>query len=124
MFRIGDFSRLARVSARQLRFYEEMGLFAPAHADPQTGFAGRPVSLASGGAGADEHDIGELAQAQEHVAVGRVAERAGAAIHDDRPVEAGDHAQRHPWPSPCGTGLCGAGGGVGLGRGRVAGRLG
>jgi DNA-binding transcriptional MerR regulator len=38
MFRIGDFSRLARVSARQLRFYEEMGLFAPAHADPHTGY--------------------------------------------------------------------------------------
>lgn len=38
MFRIGDFSRIARVSARQLRFYEEMGLFAPAHADLQTGY--------------------------------------------------------------------------------------
>jgi len=38
MFRIGDFSRIARVSARQLRFYEEIGLFAPAHADPQTGY--------------------------------------------------------------------------------------
>jgi len=38
MFGIGDFSRIARVSARQLRFYEEMGLFAPAHADPQTGY--------------------------------------------------------------------------------------
>ncbi|HWA36984.1 MAG TPA: MerR family transcriptional regulator [Burkholderiales bacterium] len=38
MFRIGDFSRLARVSARQLRFYEEIGLFAPAHADPHTGY--------------------------------------------------------------------------------------
>src|SRR5262245_36617998 len=38
MFRIGDFSRIARVSARLLRFYEEIGLFAPAHADPQTGY--------------------------------------------------------------------------------------
>jgi DNA-binding transcriptional MerR regulator len=38
MFRIGDFSRIARVSARLLRFYDEMGLFAPAHADPQTGY--------------------------------------------------------------------------------------
>jgi DNA-binding transcriptional MerR regulator len=38
MFRIGDFSRLARVSARQLRFYEEVGLFAPSHADPHTGY--------------------------------------------------------------------------------------
>ena len=38
MFRIGDFSRIARVSARLLRFYDELGLFAPAHADPQTGY--------------------------------------------------------------------------------------
>jgi DNA-binding transcriptional MerR regulator len=38
MFRIGDFSRIARVSARLLRFYEEIGLFTPAHADPQTGY--------------------------------------------------------------------------------------
>jgi DNA-binding transcriptional MerR regulator len=38
VFRIGDFSRIARVSARQLRFYEEIGLFGPAHADPQSGY--------------------------------------------------------------------------------------
>jgi DNA-binding transcriptional MerR regulator len=38
MFKIGDFSRIARVSARQLRFYDEIGLLVPAHADPQTGY--------------------------------------------------------------------------------------
>jgi DNA-binding transcriptional MerR regulator len=38
MFRIGDFSRIARVSARLLRFYDEIGLFVPAHADQQTGY--------------------------------------------------------------------------------------
>lgn len=38
MFRIGDFSKIARVSARLLRFYDEMGLFTPVHADPQTGY--------------------------------------------------------------------------------------
>jgi DNA-binding transcriptional MerR regulator len=38
MFRIGDFSRIARVSARLLRFYDEIGLFTPARADPQTGY--------------------------------------------------------------------------------------
>lgn len=38
MFRIGDFSRIARVSARLLRFYDEIGLLAPEHADPQTGY--------------------------------------------------------------------------------------
>jgi DNA-binding transcriptional MerR regulator len=38
MFRIGDFSRIARVSARLLRFYDEIGLFVPAHADAQSGY--------------------------------------------------------------------------------------
>ena len=38
MFRIGDFSKIARVSARLLRFYDETGLFTPAHADPRTGY--------------------------------------------------------------------------------------
>jgi len=38
MFRIGDFSRIARVSSRLLRFYDEIGLFAPAQTDPQTGY--------------------------------------------------------------------------------------
>jgi DNA-binding transcriptional MerR regulator len=38
MFRIGDFSRIARVSARLLRFYDEIGLFVPAHVDSQTGY--------------------------------------------------------------------------------------
>ena len=38
MFRIGDFSRIARVSARLLRFYDEIGLLEPAHADSQSGY--------------------------------------------------------------------------------------
>lgn len=38
MFRIGDFSRVARVSARLLRFYDEIGLLTPVHADPRTGY--------------------------------------------------------------------------------------
>ena len=38
MFRIGDFSRIARVSARLLRFYDEIGLFVPAHVDGTTGY--------------------------------------------------------------------------------------
>jgi DNA-binding transcriptional MerR regulator/effector-binding domain-containing protein len=38
MFRIGDFSRIARVSARLLRFYDEIGLLAPEQADRQTGY--------------------------------------------------------------------------------------
>ena len=38
MFRIGDFSRIARVSARLLRFYDEIALLTPAHADARTGY--------------------------------------------------------------------------------------
>ena len=38
MFRIGDFSRIARVSARLLRFYDEIGLFVPANVDAQSGY--------------------------------------------------------------------------------------
>ena len=38
MFRIGEFSRIARVSARLLRFYDETGLFTPVHTEPQSGY--------------------------------------------------------------------------------------
>ena len=38
MYKIGDFSRIARVSSRLLRFYDEIGLLKPAHCDPQTGY--------------------------------------------------------------------------------------
>lgn len=38
MFQIGEFSRIARVSPRQLRHYEALGLFAPEQIDPATGY--------------------------------------------------------------------------------------
>jgi len=38
MFRIGDFSRLARVTIRTLHHYDEAGLLQPAHVDPGTGY--------------------------------------------------------------------------------------
>ncbi len=38
MFQIGEFSKIARVSPRQLRHYEAFGLFAPEHIDPMTGY--------------------------------------------------------------------------------------
>jgi len=38
MFRIGDFSRIARVSCRLLRYYDEIGLFKPARIDDATGY--------------------------------------------------------------------------------------
>jgi DNA-binding transcriptional MerR regulator len=38
MFKIGEFSTLARVSGHLLRHYDEVDLFKPAHVDPQTGY--------------------------------------------------------------------------------------
>lgn len=38
MFQIGEFSRIARISTRQLRHYDEISLFRPAHSDPETGY--------------------------------------------------------------------------------------
>ncbi len=38
MFRIGEFSQIAQVSGRQLRFYDQLGLLRPAHIDHQTGY--------------------------------------------------------------------------------------
>ncbi len=38
MFTVGEFSRLARVSKRLLRYYDEIGLLKPSHTDPMTGY--------------------------------------------------------------------------------------
>lgn len=38
MFRIGDFSRLARVTIKTLHHYDEAGLLQPLHVDKQTGY--------------------------------------------------------------------------------------
>lgn len=38
MFRIGDFSRLARVTIKTLRHYDEEGLLTPAHVDHSSGY--------------------------------------------------------------------------------------
>jgi DNA-binding transcriptional MerR regulator len=38
MFRVGDFSRIARVSGRLLRYYDSIGLFSPRRIDPVTGY--------------------------------------------------------------------------------------
>jgi DNA-binding transcriptional MerR regulator len=38
MFRIGEFSKIAQVSGRLLRYYEEIGLFSPIYTDQSTGF--------------------------------------------------------------------------------------
>jgi DNA-binding transcriptional MerR regulator len=36
MFRIGEFSKLTRVSVRMLRHYDQLGLLKPSHTDPMT----------------------------------------------------------------------------------------
>lgn len=36
MLKIGEFSRLARVPAKTLRYYDEIDLFKPAHYDEDT----------------------------------------------------------------------------------------
>ena len=38
MFRIGEFSRIAQVSGRLLRYYDEIGLLSPQSIDPETGY--------------------------------------------------------------------------------------
>ena len=38
MVRIGDFSKLSRVSIKALRFYDEMGLLPPISVDRFTGY--------------------------------------------------------------------------------------
>ncbi|MBM3759767.1 MAG: MerR family DNA-binding transcriptional regulator [Acidobacteria bacterium] len=51
MFAIGEFSRLARVTVKTLRHYDEAGLFKPAHVDRDSGYFTRlrnsRVSIAS-----------------------------------------------------------------------------
>jgi len=68
MLRIGEFSKLARVSIRMLRHYDEIGLLKPVHIDPYSGYryygekqlltAGRISALKSMGFGLSE--IGQL----------------------------------------------------------------
>src|SRR5215475_7733944 len=38
MFKIGESSKIAQVSGRLLRYYDDIGLFKPQHIDPWTGY--------------------------------------------------------------------------------------
>lgn len=38
MFQIGEFTKIAQVSGRLLRYYDEIGLLKPEYTDPQTGY--------------------------------------------------------------------------------------
>ena len=68
MLRIGDFSKLARISVKMLRHYDELGLLTPAMTDPETNYryyqedqlpiAGRIRSLRAMGFGLA--DIGRM----------------------------------------------------------------
>ena len=68
MLKIGDFSKLSRISIRMLRHYDEIGLLKPAEVDPFTGYryygetqlleAGRITTLRSMGFGLSM--IGEI----------------------------------------------------------------
>jgi MerR family regulatory protein len=52
MFKIGDFSKLSRVSVKTLRYYDELGMLKPAHVDHftiTTFRRGSPGAFALGG---------------------------------------------------------------------------
>ena len=38
MLKIGDFSKLSRISIRMLRHYDEIGILTPGHVDEFTGY--------------------------------------------------------------------------------------
>jgi DNA-binding transcriptional MerR regulator len=38
MFKIGEFAALTQIAVSQLRYYDEIDLFTPAHVDPDTGY--------------------------------------------------------------------------------------
>ena len=90
MFRIGEFSKLVRVSPRMLRHYEKCGLFCPAETDPYTGYRyyssgqipllSSIVTLRDLGFSIDE--MGEiLPRLDDHAYLGRVLRAKAASIH-------------------------------------------
>ena len=102
MLKIGDFSKLSRVSIRMLRHYDEIGLLHPVQTDPISGYryyqagqlsiAGRITALREMGFGLAE--IGQILSEPEDSArllqhVGSRLSRAGSA---ERRLEA------HPIP--------------------------
>jgi DNA-binding transcriptional MerR regulator/effector-binding domain-containing protein len=93
MFRIGEFSRLVRVSPRMLRYYDKCGLLRPAEVDRFTGYRlysaaqmpllMRIIALRDMGFGVDEIEetlpkLGDSAAMRE--ALRRKAEEIGAGI--------------------------------------------
>lgn len=92
MLKIGEFSKLSRVSVRMLRHYDEVGLLAPSEVDPMTGYryyserqlitAGRIAALRALGFGlSDTRELLRLYddRAALDAAPGRAAHPAGGA---------------------------------------------
>lgn len=89
MYTIGEFAAFGRVSVRMLRHYDEIGLLAPAHVDPSTGYRFyepaqlaplmRIVELRALGCSLD--DAADVLGALDHVTAMRtVLERRGRAL--------------------------------------------
>jgi DNA-binding transcriptional MerR regulator len=71
MFRIGEFSQIARVSGRLLRYYDSIGLLRPVRTDPQTGY--RYYSAAQ---------LGELNRILALKELGLTLDQIGRMLHD------------------------------------------
>ncbi|MCL2568588.1 MAG: MerR family transcriptional regulator [Oscillospiraceae bacterium] len=98
MFKIGEFSKLVRVSARMLRYYEKCGLLEPAEVDHFTGYRMysatqipllmRITTLRDMGFGVDE--IAELLpQFQDAAAMRQALKRKQDEIHEIVAIEQG-----------------------------------
>src|SRR4051794_7492484 len=61
--------------------------------------AGRAVALGPDRARGGQHDVGHRPDGREHLAVGRAAERSGAAVDRGPAVGGGHHVHEHPRPA-------------------------
>jgi DNA-binding transcriptional MerR regulator/effector-binding domain-containing protein len=76
MLSIGDFARLGEVSPRTLRHYDDMGVLAPVHVDPTTGYR--------------FYSVAQLARLHQIVALrdlGFGLDQIGELLDDDPPLE-------------------------------------
>jgi DNA-binding transcriptional MerR regulator len=76
MFKIGEFSRLSRVSVRMLRHYDQLGLLRPSQTDPFTGYR--------------YYSAGQLPRLNRILALrdlGFSLEKIGALLDEDLPAE-------------------------------------
>ena len=69
MLKIGDFSKMAMVSVRMLRYYDEHGLLSPVRIDPESGYR--------------YYDVSQLAEVQEI----KLLQRFGVRLADIRSLK-------------------------------------